>query len=184
MNYGTIKTCDIANGPGVRTSLFVSGCTHHCKGCFQAETWNFDYGMPYSEETETMLLESLKPSYIKGFTVLGGEPFEPDNQRVLVKLLKRIRVKYPDINIWSYSGYLFEELTGQVEGTGRARCEVTSEMLLYLDGLVDGKFMEDKKDLSLSFRGSSNQRVINVQESLRTGNVVLINLKNRSKKSV
>ncbi|MGB4658301.1 MAG: anaerobic ribonucleoside-triphosphate reductase activating protein [Mobilitalea sp.] len=177
MNYGTIKTCDIANGPGVRTSLFVSGCTHHCKGCFQAETWNFDYGTPYTDETETMLIESLKPSYIKGLTVLGGEPFEPENQRVLVQLLGKIRMKYPNINIWSYSGYLFEELTGQIEGTGRARCEVTDEILSYLDGLVDGKFMEEKKDISLSFRGSSNQRVINVQKSLREKQVLLIDVK-------
>jgi anaerobic ribonucleoside-triphosphate reductase activating protein len=174
MNYGTIKTCDIANGPGVRTSLFVSGCTHHCKGCFQPETWNFDYGTPYTEETQTILLDSLKPSFVKGFTVLGGEPFEPANQRVLVKLLKKIREQYPKLSIWVYTGYLYEELVGFEEGTGRARCEVTDEMLSYLEGLVDGEFMEDKKDISLSFRGSSNQRVINVQETLRTKNIVLI----------
>jgi anaerobic ribonucleoside-triphosphate reductase activating protein len=174
MNYGTIKRCDIANGPGVRTSLFVSGCTHHCKGCFQPETWNFEYGTPYTKETETILLDSLKPSYVKGFTVLGGEPFEPANQRVLVKLLKKIREEYPDLNIWVYTGYLYEELVGLVEGTGRARCEVTDEMLSYLEGLVDGEFMEDKKDISLSFRGSSNQRVINVQESLKEKHIILI----------
>jgi len=174
MNYGTIKMCDIANGPGVRTSLFVSGCTHHCKGCFQPETWNFDYGTPYKEETETILLDSLKPSYVKGFTVLGGEPFEPENQRVLVKLLKKIREQYPDLSIWVYTGYLYEELVGFEEGTGRARCEVTDEMLSYLEGLVDGEYMEDKKDISLSFRGSSNQRIINVKETITAKHIVLI----------
>lgn len=173
MYYGEIKKTDIANGPGVRVTLFVSGCTHHCRECFQPETWDFYYGRPYTELTQAQILASLQPAYIKGLTLLGGEPFEPENQRVLVKLLQEVREKLPEKTIWAFSGYLFEELTGRDKGTGRARCEVTDEMLSYLDVLVDGEFMIDKKDISLQFRGSSNQRLICVQESLENGAVVL-----------
>ena len=145
MNYGAIKKCDIANGVGVRTVLFVSGCTHHCKGCFQPETWNFDYGERYTKETEDEIIESLRPDYVDGITLLGGEPFEPENQRELVKLLRRIKKELPQKTVWSFSGYTYEELTGD----SRAVCEVTNEMLSMLDVLVDGEFVEAKRNISL-----------------------------------
>ena len=169
MRYGNIKKCDIANGVGVRTVLFVSGCTHHCKGCFQPETWDFSYGEPYTKETENEIVESLRPSYINGLTLLGGEPFEPANQRELVGLLRRIRRELPDKTVWAFSGYTWEELTGQ----SRARCEVTEEMLSMLDVLVDGEYMEEKRNISLRFRGSENQRLIDVPKTRETGAVVL-----------
>ena len=150
MNYGAIKKCDIANGVGVRTVLFVSGCTHHCKGCFQPETWNFDYGERYTKETEDEIIESLRPDYVDGITLLGGEPFEPENQRELVKLLRRIKKELPQKTVWSFSGFTYEELTGD----SRAVCEVTNEMLSMLDVLVDGEFVEAKRNISLRFRGS------------------------------
>ena len=155
MNYGAIKKCDIANGVGVRTVLFVSGCTHHCKGCFQPETWNFDYGERYTKETEDEIIESLRPDYVDGITLLGGEPFEPENQRELVKLLRRIKKELPQKTVWSFSGFTYEELTGD----SRAVCEVTNEMLSMLDVLVDGEFVEAKRNISLRFRGSENQRL-------------------------
>lgn len=173
MNYGEIKKYDIANGIGVRTSLFVSGCRHHCKGCFNPETWNFEYGKTYTKETENDIVSSLAPYYISGLTVLGGEPFEPENQATIVGLLKRVKEEYPDKNIWVYSGYLFEELEGKIPS--HARCEVTDEMLSYIDILVDGEFVEAKKDISLHFRGSSNQRIIDVKKTLETGEISLIN---------
>lgn len=173
MNYGEIKKYDIANGIGVRTSLFVSGCRHHCKGCFNPETWSFEYGKTYTKETENDIVSSLAPYYISGLTVLGGEPFEPENQATIVGLLKRVREEYPDKNIWVYSGYLFEELMGKIPS--HARCEVTDEILSYIDILVDGEFVESKKDISLHFRGSSNQRIIDVKKTLETGEISLIN---------
>lgn len=173
MNYGEIKKYDIANGIGVRTSLFVSGCRHHCKGCFNPETWSFEYGKTYTKETEEDIVSSLAPYYISGLTVLGGEPFEPENQATIVGLLKRVKEEYPDKNIWVYSGYLFEELMGKIPS--HARCEVTDEMLSYIDILVDGEFVESKKDISLHFRGSSNQRIIDVKKTLETGEISLIN---------
>lgn len=173
MNYGEIKKYDIANGIGVRTSLFVSGCRHHCKGCFNPETWSFEYGKTYTKETEDDIVSSIAPYYISGLTVLGGEPFEPENQATIVGLLKRVKEEYPDKNIWVYSGYLFEELTGKIPS--HARCEVTDEMLSYIDILVDGEFVEAKKDISLHFRGSSNQRIIDVKKTLETGEISLIN---------
>ena len=157
MHYGNIKECDIADGPGVRVSLFVSGCRHHCKGCFNPETWDFEYGELYTEETQEKILKLLAPGYIKGFTLLGGEPFEPENQRELVKLLKRIKEEYPGKDVWCYSGYLYD--ADLAEG-GSVYTEVTEEMLSYIDVLVDGEFVEELKDVSLSFRGSSNQRII------------------------
>lgn len=172
MKCGTIKKCDIANGPGVRISLFVSGCRHHCKGCFQPETWDFNYGNEFTQETEKEILDALEPYYIKGLTVLGGEPFEPENQRVLVKFLKDIRSRYPNKTIWCYTGYTLEDLLAQ---HGKARCEVTDEMCGYIDVLVDGEFVLDKKDISLKFRGSSNQRLIRMPETLKTGMVVMWN---------
>ena len=171
MNYGEIKKNDIANGLGVRTTLFVSGCTHHCKGCFQPETWNFAFGKQYTKEVEDNILSSLSPYYISGLTLLGGEPFEPQNQEVLVGLLRRVRAEYPNKNVWAYSGYLFEELTGKIPS--RARCEYTDEMLSLIDVLVDGEFVEEKKDITLRFRGSSNQRVLDAKASLEAGEAVL-----------
>ena len=157
MNYGNIKECDIADGPGVRVSLFVSGCRHHCKGCFNKETWDFDYGMPYTKETEDEIIRLLAPSYIQGLTLLGGEPFEPENQKELAGLLKRVRETYPDKDIWCYTGYLYD--VDLPEG-GRVHTEVTEEMLSYIDVLVDGEFIEEEKDVTLVFRGSRNQRII------------------------
>ena len=168
MNVAGIKKTDIANGAGVRVSLFVSGCTHHCKNCFNPDTWDFGYGEPYTAETEQMLIESLRPSYIRGLTLLGGEPFEPANQRTLVQLLRRVRKELPEKNIWCYSGYTFEELTG----SSRARCEVTDEMLELLDVLVDGEYVDALRNIRLKFRGSENQRILDVQASLRMGSAV------------
>ncbi len=157
MNYGNIKECDIADGPGVRVSLFVSGCRHHCKGCFNKETWDFGYGKPYTKETEDEIIRLLAPSYIQGITLLGGEPFEPENQKELAGLLKRVRETYPDKDIWCYTGYLYD--VDLPEG-GRVHTEVTEEMLSYIDVLVDGEFIEEEKDVTLVFRGSRNQRII------------------------
>lgn len=161
MYYGAIKKCDIANGPGVRVSLFVSGCRHHCKGCFNSETWDFCFGQPYTEETEMELLELLEPDYIQGFTLLGGEPFEPENQEVLSGLLKRIREKFPEKDIWCYTGYLWD---ADLQKGGKVYTENTDEMLSCVDVLVDGEFIEEEKDLTLRFRGSRNQRIIYLKE--------------------
>ena len=161
MHYGNIKECDIADGPGVRVSLFVSGCRHHCKGCFNSETWDFQYGNPYTKETEEEIIRLLEPGFIQGFTLLGGEPFEPENQVELVKLLKRIRETYPKKDIWCYSGYLYD--VDMIPG-GKVYTEVTEEMLSYIDVLVDGKFVEELKDITLVFRGSSNQRILHLKE--------------------
>ena len=170
MNYATIKYCDVSNGPGVRVSLYVSGCRNRCKGCFNPETWDFDYGMPFTEEVEDKIIEAMKPDYVKGFTLLGGDPFEPENSRALLPFLKRLRKLYPQKSFWCFTGYDYERdlLTGKL-----GDADVVMEILHTLDVLVDGKFMEDKKDLSLRFKGSSNQRTILVQKSLETDEVVL-----------
>ena len=170
MYYASIKDCDIANGPGVRISLFVSGCTHHCKGCFNREAWDFEYGEPFTHKTVEMILEMLKPGYIKGLTLLGGEPFEPQNQPAIVELLRQIKQKYPQKSIWAFSGYLFDKdiFPGKLGDPA-----ITREYLSYLDVLVDGPFIQAKKDLTLRFRGSSNQRLIDVPASLAAGEVVL-----------
>ena len=173
MNYGTIKNCDIANGVGVRVSLFVSGCTHHCKECFQPETWDFAYGQPYTQETEDELLRLLAPSYIDGLSLLGGEPMEPQNQRELVKLLRRVKRELPEKNVWCYSGYTLET---DLLAPSRARCEVTDELLSMIDVLVDGEFVLEKKNISLSFRGSENQRIIDLQATLKSGKTVVLDL--------
>ena len=167
MNYATIKNCDIANGPGVRVSLFVSGCTHRCPGCFNEVAWDFDYGQPFTEETIASILDMLRPSYIKGLTLLGGEPFEPRNQADVVKLLRRVRQELPEKSIWAFSGYLFEKdmLSGRIGDV--------SEYLSHLDVLVDGPFVEAKKNLNLRFRGSENQRLIDVKASLQEGKTIL-----------
>lgn len=173
MYYGAIKKNDIANGPGVRVTLFVSGCTHHCDGCFQPETWNFTYGQLFTAETEKELLEALEPEYVQGLTLLGGEPMEPENQRVLASFLNKVKAQYPEKNIWCFSGYLYEELSGQSKGTGRARCEVTDEMLSMIDVLVDGEFELETRNLMLKFRGSENQRLIDLNKTREQGEVVL-----------
>ncbi len=170
MNYAEIKNCDIANGIGVRISLFVSGCTHHCKGCFNEVAWDFDYGTPFTQETIDKILDMMRPDYIRGLTLLGGEPFEPQNQGPIVELLRQIKEKMPEKSIWAFSGYLFDRdiLSGRL-----GDWKVTQEYLSYLDVLVDGPFVEAKKNLSLRFRGSENQRIIDVPASLAQGKIVL-----------
>ena len=170
MHYGNIKNCDIANGIGVRVTLFVSGCTNRCPHCFQPETWCFTYGEPFTAGTEQRLLTMLQPSYIHGLTLLGGEPFEPDNQRALLPFVKRVRQLLPQKSIWAYSGFTLEEL--QRPGT-HAHCEVTEELLSLIDVLVDGRFEEEKKNISLRFRGSENQRLIDMKRTRAEGRVVL-----------
>ena len=170
MYYGEIKNCDIANGIGVRVTLFVSGCTNHCEHCFQPETWDFHYGQPFTEETEETVLRLLEPAYINGLTLLGGEPFEPENQRALLPFLRRVRAERPEKTIWAYSGFTLEEL--RQEGS-HPRCEVTDDVLDLVDVLVDGRFVEAKKDISLRFRGSSNQRIIDLKKTRAAGKIVL-----------
>lgn len=170
MNYATIKNNDIANGPGVRVSLFVSGCTHRCPGCFNEVAWDFAYGQPFTQETIDRILQMLAPNHIKGLTLLGGEPFEPQNQPAIVELLRQVKAKYPNKSVWAYSGYLFDRdiLAGRLGPK-----EITEEFVSYLDVLVDGPFIQSRKNLSLRFRGSDNQRLIDVPQSLRTGETVL-----------
>ena len=166
MNYAEIKNLDIANGPGLRVSLFVSGCTHHCKGCFNPESWDFNYGQPFTEATEEELLSLLENEHIRGLSLLGGEPFEPANQAVLAPFLQRVKAKFPYKDVWCYSGYNFEQdmLTGNL-----GPWEITEQMLNCIDVLVDGEFVIE---LNLRFRGSANQRVILVQESLKEDRIV------------
>ena len=171
MHYSTIKDCDIANGIGVRITLFVSGCTNHCKNCFQPQTWDFDFGEPFTKETEEKLLEMLKPDYINGLTLLGGEPMEPQNQRALVPFLKRVREAYPNKNVWCFTGFTYEVL--KTDGS-HPRCEVTDEMLSLIDVLVDGRYVDELKDLTLQFRGSSNQRLIDMVKTRENGEVTLL----------
>lgn len=170
MYYGEIKYSDIANGMGVRTTLFVSGCTHACPGCFQPETWAFDYGSEFTREVENEIIESLRPSWIAGLTVLGGEPFEPANQEALAPFLARVKEELPSKTIWAYTGDVFEDLV-----LGGARCTIdTPQILQCLDVLVDGPFIEGKKDISLKFRGSANQRIIDVPATLAAGAIQLL----------
>ena len=172
MNYAEIKNCDIANGPGVRVSLFVSGCTHRCKGCFNQVAWDFNYGKPFTQETIDELLAMLRPPHIKGLTLLGGEPFEPENQAPVLELLRQMKALYPQKTVWAFSGYLLDRdiLSGRL-----GPWEITKEYLGYLDVLVDGPFIQEKKDLTLRFRGSSNQRIIDVKATLSCGEIVLWN---------
>ena len=170
MYIGEIITADSANGTGIRVSLFVSGCTNHCKGCFQPETWNFEYGRPYTPEIEEMLISELSKSYYNGLTILGGEPFEPSNQRELVKLIRRIKKELPSKDIWVFTGFTYDkDLT---EG-GCRYIECTDEILDSIDVLVDGRFIEEKKNISLIFRGSENQRIILMRPTRVSGNIVL-----------
>lgn len=170
MYYGNIKKYDVADGEGVRVTLFISGCRIHCPGCFQSETWDFRYGQEYTEETQKEVLDAMDSEFIAGLTVLGGEPFEPENQRVIVKLMKAAKERYPEKNIWCWSGYLYDR---DLQPGGRKYTEVTDEMLSYIDILVDGPFVLAKKNLALSFRGSENQRVIDLKKTRETGEVVL-----------
>lgn len=170
MNYCNVKNCDIANGVGVRVSLFVSGCRNRCKNCFQPETWDFNYGKPFDAQTEEKLIKMLAPSYINGLTVLGGEPMEPENQRALLPFLKKVKAAYPQKTIWLYTGFTIEELRSP---DCRAHTEYTEEILKLLTVLVDGRFVEEKKNISLRFRGSENQRLIDVAATLAAGSVTL-----------
>ncbi|MFA7636846.1 MAG: anaerobic ribonucleoside-triphosphate reductase activating protein [Monoglobales bacterium] len=170
MNYAEIKKRDIANGRGVRVSLFVSGCRHCCDGCFNPETWDFSYGKPFTRETEDEIISALTPDYIEGLTVLGGEPFEPENQPAVLNLLKRIRSELPGKTIWCYSGYMFEELSGAIPSP--AFTDITKDILSLTDILVDGEFVLGLKNISLKFRGSENQRIIDVQQSLKLNKII------------
>lgn len=170
MKYSVIKKCDIADGPGVRVALFVSGCTHHCEGCFNPETWDFQYGEPFTEAVAEEILEALSPEYIAGLTLLGGEPLEDGNRQALLPLLRAVKRTYPQKNIWCYTGYLFD---ADLLGKFRAQWEGMEEFLSCLDVIVDGEFVQAQKNISLRFRGSENQRIIAVQESLRQGRTVL-----------
>ncbi len=187
MNYAVIKKTDVANGPGVRVSLFVSGCTHGCRGCFNPEAWDFHYGQEYTDRTEAEILEALAPDYIRGFSVLGGEPLEPENRKTVLGLLRKVRQRFPGKDIWCYTGYEYErDLLGRKGGTGTEIppdrggrgtefCrDGIDEILALLDVLVDGEFMEEQKKLRLAFRGSENQRLIDVKESLRLGRTVCL----------
>ena len=170
MNYAEIKTCDIANGPGIRVSLFVSGCTHRCQNCFNEATWDFKYGKPFTKETEDFLLNALRPAYVKGLTLLGGEPLERSNQQGLLPFIRRVKKELPKKDIWCYTGYTFE--TDVLEKMC-VEWKETKELLSYFDVLVDGEFVQELKNLGLRFRGSENQRIISVQESLRERKTVL-----------
>ena len=170
MNYAEIKYCDVANGPGVRTSLFVSGCSHHCPGCFNEIAWDFNYGKPFTQNTIDSIIESLKPDYIQGLTLLGGEPFEYSNQKGLLPLVRQVREVLPQKDIWCFTGFLFDK--DIIENMCK-KWKETNELLSYIDVLVDGRFVEELKNLNLKFKGSENQRTILVNESLKSGNVIL-----------
>ena len=171
MKYAKIKKCDVANGPGVRVSLFVSGCNHHCKNCFNREAWDFNYGKEFTEDEQNEIIEDLKPEYITGLSLLGGEPFERTNQEGLVPLIKKVKEKYPNKKIWCYTGFTFDnQIIGEmIKKEGR---KTTKEMLENIDYIVDGKFVEELKDPKLRFRGSSNQRIIDLKKSLRENRIV------------
>ena len=172
MYYGTVKKFDVANGEGLRTTLFVSGCTNRCKNCFQPETWAFDYGEPFTDEVAEDIFASLAPSAVRGLTVLGGEPMEPSNQRALLPFLREFKRRYPNKNLWLFTGNLYEELTG-VLGEHPKCLDITAELLSLVDILVDGRFEEEKKQLGLRFRGSSNQRIIDMNKTRLSGEIVI-----------
>ena len=185
MNYANIKYNDIANGEGVRTSLFVSGCSHHCKNCFNPETWNFDYGKKFTEETQNEIIKSCEPSYINGLTLLGGEPMEIVNQKGLLDFVKKFKDTYPQKTIWCYSGFLIDDIMNYdfpydqneflqpLTNSARCHCEITKELLSHIDILVDGEFINDLKDITLRFKGSRNQRIIDVQKTLKENKIIL-----------
>ncbi len=167
MNYATIKRNDVANGPGIRVSLFVSGCRHGCRECFNREAWAFDYGAALDEKTVNDLLDACRMPYIDGLSILGGEPFEPENQAEVLSVIRRFRKRYPDKSVWCYTGFVYE--SELASGESRARTPHTRELLENIDYLVDGRYEEDKRDLSLRFRGSSNQRIIDIKATLASG---------------
>lgn len=171
MNYAGIKYCDIANGTGCRTVLFVSGCRNACKGCFQPQTWDFGYGEPFDEKVQKEVLDSLVPDYITGITLLGGEPFEPENQKELVPFMRKVVAQYPNKNVWAFTGYIYDK---DLVAGGRRHTEDTDELLSMIDVLVDGPFVEELKDITLKFRGSSNQRVLDLRETIRTGKITTL----------
>lgn len=171
MNYAGIKYCDIANGTGCRTVLFVSGCRNACKGCFQPQTWDFGYGEPFDEKVQKEVLDSLAPDYITGITLLGGEPFEPENQKELVPFMRKVVAQYPNKNVWAFTGYKYDK---DLVAGGRRHTEDTDELLSMIDVLVDGPFVEELKDITLKFRGSSNQRVLDLRETIRTGKITTL----------
>ena len=170
MNYADIKHYDVANGPGIRISLFVSGCNHHCKGCFNQVAWDFNYGKPFTEETISSILRDLDNPHIAGLTLLGGEPMEPVNQKALLPLVRQVKERFPEKNIWCFTGYLFDQ---EILGDMAERIPETKEILSYFDVMVDGRFVEELKSPCLRFKGSSNQRTILVPESLKAGKVIL-----------
>lgn len=171
MYYGEIKKTDVANGVGVRVTLFVSGCTRRCRNCFNPDTWDFHYGQPFTVQTEAELLDALRPGYIHGLTLLGGEPFEPENQRALLPLVERIRRELPGKTVWAFSGRVLE--TELQDPASPFHCEVTDRLLALLDVLVDGPYVDEQRDISLRFRGSRNQRLLDMKQTLRTGSAVL-----------
>ncbi len=174
MHYASIKKYDVANGEGIRISLFVSGCPHHCKNCFNKEAWDYDYGNLFTEKEENDILDFLNNDYIKGLSLLGGEPMFPENQKRLIPFLKKVKDKYPDKDIWCYTGYIYDK---EIINDMCKKNDFTKEFLSYIDVLVDGRFIESKKDVSLFFRGSSNQRIIDIKKSLRSNKVIQIEMK-------
>ena len=172
MYYGAIKKSDIANGEGIRTTLFVSGCRNRCKGCFQPETWAFDYGSPFTDDVKEDIFKTFENPVVRGLTILGGEPMEPENQRGLLPFLREFKSRFPKKNVWLYTGNLYEELMGEV-GSHEKALDITRELLSYVDILVDGRFIEEKKSLGLRFRGSSNQRVIDMNKTRKEGSIVI-----------
>ncbi len=176
MHVGEVMTADVANGEGMRVSVFVSGCRNHCKGCFQPQTWDFNYGREYTPEIEQFIIDELSKSYYDGITILGGDPMEPENQEPVLRLLRRIKKELPDKNVWVYTGYVYD--WDLVPGGKRFVDGVTRELLESIDILIDGRFVEELKNLMLNFRGSGNQRIIKMKETLETGKVVLSELNN------
>lgn len=176
MHVGEVMTADVANGEGMRVSVFVSGCRNHCKGCFQPQTWDFNYGREYTPEIEQFIIDELSKSYYDGITILGGDPMEPENQEPVLRLLRRIKKELPDKNVWAYTGYVYDR--DLVPGGKRFVDGVTRELLESIDILIDGRFVEELKNLMLNFRGSGNQRIIKMKETLKTGKVVLSELNN------
>ena len=176
MHVGEVMTADVANGEGMRVSVFVSGCRNHCKGCFQPQTWDFNYGREYTPEIEQFIIDELSKSYYDGITILGGDPMEPENQEPVLRLLRRIKKELPDKNVWAYTGYVYDR--DLVPGGKRFVDGVTRELLESIDILIDGRFVEELKNLMLNFRGSGNPRIIKMKETLETGKVILSELNN------
>ena len=173
MNYAGIKYCDIANGLGCRTVLFVSGCRNACKGCFQPQTWAFDYGEAFDDKIQQDILDSLKPAYVQGITLLGGDPFEEENQKALVPFMRKVKEQYPGKDVWAYTGYMYDT---DLQQGGRKYTEYTDELLAMIDVLVDGPFIEEQKDITLKFKGSANQRVIDMNKTREKNQIIILNL--------